>query len=147
MLQYALHTLDMKERMCAYRIGRSRTGLGLFALSAIQEGTDIVEYTGERIPTAVADARATKYLFEVDDAWTIDGSGRSNMARYINHSCEPNAEAELDGDNRIFIVAKRTIAPGEEITFDYGDEYFNEFIRPLGCKCPACAARSAAVCG
>lgn len=127
----------MKGTHC-YRVGRSRAGLGLFANAAIKKGTDIVEYTGERIPVAVADARATKYLFEIDDAWTVDGSARSNVARYINHSCEPNAEAEIDGDNRIFIIATRDIQRGEEITFDYGDEYFNEFIRPGGCRCMRC---------
>lgn len=123
-----------------YRIGKSRTGMGLFAVMRIPKGIDIVEYTGERIPTAVADARATRYLFELDDDWTIDGSARSNVARYINHSCNPNSEAEIDGDGRIMIVALRDILPSEEITFDYGDEYFNEFIRPAGCRCSRCTS-------
>lgn len=134
------------EGIEAYRIGKSPTGMGLFAILHIIKGTDIVEYTGERIPTAVADERATKYLFELDDDWTIDGSVRTNIARYINHSCDPNSEAEIDGDGRIMIVALRDILPGEEITFDYGDEYFNEFIRPVGCRCSRCASAIAS-CG
>jgi hypothetical protein len=68
---------------------------------------------------------------------TIDGSDNGNKARYINHSCAPNAEAEIDG-TRILIYALKNIPAGEEIFYDYGDEYFNEFIKPKGCRCPKC---------
>ncbi len=113
------------------------TGLGLFAVRNFDVGEHVAEYTGRRIPTRYADTLATRYLFEVDDEWTIDGSARDNIARYINHACEPNCEAELK-KGRILIRAARGIARGAELTLDYGDEYFDEFIRPIGCKCTRC---------
>jgi len=126
-----------KER---FLVRRSRPGLGhgLFAAAPIRKGEFILEYTGKRIATSYADTLKTRYLFEVNRSWTIDGSPRSNTARYINHSCTPNAECELD-DGKVFIYATRDIMPGEEITMDYGKEYFDEFIRPEGCKCVRCA--------
>lgn len=117
-------------------------GLGLFALVPFKRGDFVIEYTGEKIPTDLADTLTTRYLFEIDEKWTIDGSTRGNIARYINHSCDGNCETEISDDDRILIEAVRKIAPGEELTYDYGDEYFNEFIRPVGCLCgsPKCKA-------
>lgn len=114
---------------------RPPMGKGLFATRAFEKGDFIIEYTGEKIPTKVADAMKTRYLFELDEKWTIDGEEESNIARYINHACEPNAEADTH-DGHILITATQTIKPGEEITIDYGEEYFDEFIKPEGCKCP-----------
>jgi SET domain-containing protein len=109
-----------------YRVGRSKIGLGLFAARPIAERTLIVEYTGRRIPTREAQdidrRRANKYLFEIDHRWTIDGAVRSNLARYVNHSCDPNAEAESNR-GRLMYRAIRTIPRGEEITVDYGEEH------------------------
>lgn len=116
--------------------GRPGTGEGLFARSSIAKGDFIAEYTGVKIPTKVADEMNTRYLFEVDEDWTIDGETPDNIARYINHSCDPNAEAEIH-DGHILISAVRRIPAGEEITIDYGKEYYDEFIRPVGCKCGA----------
>jgi len=126
----------------AYLIRRSGPGLGhgLFAARGIQRGEFIAEYTGRKIPTKVADTLSTRYLFEIDKEWTIDGSPRTNIARYINHSCDPNCEAEIS-DGRILIRALRYIQKGEEFSFDYGQEYFEEFIRPKGCRCVKCVAR------
>jgi SET domain-containing protein len=81
----------------------------------------------------------TRYLFEIDKHWTIDGSSHDNTARYINHSCKPNCEARIE-EGKVMIYALYAIPEGEEITIDYGDEYFDEFIRPHGCRCNACAA-------
>jgi SET domain-containing protein len=121
-----------------FRVGRSETGLGLFATAAIEKGTFIIEYTGPRISNEeVYRRRSTRYLFEVNSRWTIDGSPRSNTARYINHSCRPNAEAIISR-GRILIKAKKRIKPGDEITYNYGKDYFDTFIRPIGCKCPSC---------
>ncbi len=111
-------------------------GKGLFAAAPIEKGAFIAEYTGTKITTKVADTLKTRYLFELDEDWTIDGEDESNVARWINHCCEPNAEAETH-DGHIFIFATRRIAAGKEITIDYGDEYYDEFIRPVGCKCKA----------
>ena len=112
------------------------TGNGLFARADISKGAFVIEYTGTKITTKVADALETRYLFELDSEWTIDAEDESNTARYINHSCEPNCEAEIV-DDHIFISALRDIAAGEELTMDYGEEYFDEFIKPVGCKCGA----------
>lgn len=116
-------------------------GSGMFAARSIRAGEFIAEYTGTRIPTAVADAMKSRYLFEIDEDWTIDGEDERNVARYINHACVPNAEADIRG-GKILIFAVHGIARGEEITIDYGEEYFDEFITPSGCRCESCLTRS-----
>jgi SET domain-containing protein len=122
-----------------YQVKRSSAGLGLFATTVFRKGDFIIEYTGERIPTAEADRRGGKYLFVLNPETTVDGKGRANTARYINHSCRPNAEAEIDEDEqKILIRARRTIKPGEEICYDYGTEYWDEHIKPYGCRCAHC---------
>ncbi len=122
-----------------YIVKRSVAGLGLFALREYKRGDFIIQYTGEKISEEEANRRGGKYLFTVTDKITIDGKGRENTARYINHSCAPNAEAERDEDDLIVrISAKRRIMPGEEIFYDYGKEYWNEHIKPFGCRCPKC---------
>lgn len=120
-------------------VKRSYAGLGLFAGEEIKKGQRIIEYTGERLPTAEADRRGGKYLFVLDDDIVIDGKGRENTARYINHACKPNAEAVIHEEKYIFIEAKRTIKPGEEITYDYGKEYWLEHCQP--CRCAHCVAK------
>ena len=112
-------------------------GLGLFASQNIKKGDYIIEYTGERITSAEAENRLTKYLFEIDDDYTIDGAARTNTARYINHLCRPNVEAEIE-NGQIKFYALRDIKEGEELGYDYGKEYVDEFIAPFGCKCPVC---------
>jgi uncharacterized protein len=133
---------DMSQRIV--RVGRASTGLGLFAAKPIAEKAYIATYRGKRIPTVEAHRReqrsGAKFMFEVNRRWSIDGSSRRNLGRYINHACQPNAEAALRG-GRILFVALRDIAPGEEITLDYGEEYFDLFIAPLGCRCAACAKK------
>jgi SET domain-containing protein len=123
-----------------FRVGRSKTGLGLFAVAPIAKGDIIVEYEGPRIPTSLAREldrrRANKYLFEIDTRWTIDGSARSNLARYANHACKPNAEAQLVRGRMLYRAVKR-IRPGEEITIDYGEEHVQLYFDD-GCKCTAC---------
>ncbi len=121
----------------AIRRSRPGTGQGLFASGTIQKGDFVLEYTGTKIPTAEADMSTSRYLFEIDREWTIDGGKRANIARYINHSCAPNCEAQLV-DEHVLIYATRKVESGEELTMDYGDEYFDEFIRPTGCKCQKC---------
>ena len=86
--------------------------------------------------TLVIPKKEVDYLFDLDEKITIDGSARSNLARYINHSCKPNCEAVHYTDaNEIGIEAKRKIKAGEELTYDYGKDHFNEYIKPYGCKC------------
>jgi SET domain-containing protein len=123
-----------------YRVGRSRTGLGLFATAPIRKGMLIVEYSGPRIPTTEAHALECKgsnrYIFELNSRWSIDGSGRDNLGRYANHACVPNARSELIR-GKVMLRAIRQIMPGEEITYDYGKEYVTLFFKD-GCKCARC---------
>jgi SET domain-containing protein len=120
-----------------YVIKRSRTGLGLFAQHPIPAGTRIVEYTGPLVPNKIVDESIGKYFFGINSKWSIDGSGRDNIARYANHSCRPNSEA-LINNRRVWIWSRRNIKAGEEITYDYGKEYFDNIIEPMGCKCSGC---------
>ncbi len=128
-----------KQKSPTLRVKRSKAGLGLYALTEFKRGDFIVEYTGEHITDEEADKRSGKYLFILTKDLVIDGRGRSNIARYINHSCKPNAEAELDLDElKVRILARKKITAGEEITYDYGKEYWNHHIRPFGCRCQKC---------
>jgi len=124
-----------------YRVGRSRTGLGLFATKPIKKGAKIVRYFGPLLDSKKKkdDAIENKYLFELNGRWTIDGSVRKNIARYINHACKPNAESDVKPRKRkVVIRAIKNIEPGEEINYDYGTDYFKAYLKPIGCKCAAC---------
>lgn len=123
-----------------YRVGRSRTGLGLFAVKPIKKGTLIIEYKGRKMRAEKADELDTKYVYEINSRWSVDGAARSNIARYGNHSCRPNAESDTRG-HRIFIRATKNIEAGQEITYDYGSDYFKAFIKPFGCLCDKCIAK------
>jgi hypothetical protein len=130
--------MNRKSSQSNFRVGRATTGLGLFATALIEKGDFIVEYTGPRIANSEADQRPrARYLFELNSRWTIDGSPRSNIARYINHACRPNAEVVIS-KGRIQVIAKRRIRPNEQITYHYGKGYFDAFINPVGCKCATC---------
>jgi SET domain-containing protein len=127
-----------------FRVGRSKTGLGLFATDFIPKGTLIVEYRGRRMRNADADKladRGAKYLYEINNRWTIDGSNRRNVARYANHSCRPNAESDVTRERKVVIRSIKKIQPGDEITYDYGSDYFDLIIKPLGCKCDKCTGK------
>ena len=125
-------------------VKRSSAGLGLFAAEDIAKDQLIIEYTGDRIDEAEADRRGGKYLFTVTDNLFIDGKDRQHTARYLNHSCRPNAEAEHETTkDRIYIRAKKRIKAGEEITYHYGKDYFTTLIAPNGCKCPHCQKTAA----
>jgi len=127
-----------------FKVFKSSAGFGLRTLKDIKKGELVIEYTGRKTSNAAAERNPNRYQFDLDEKWTIDGSPRSNTARYINHSCRPNCEAVHYTDtNEIGIEAIRNIKAGEELTYDYGKEYFNEYIKPVGCKCEKCtAARS-----
>src|SRR5262245_44211140 len=111
-----------------------------FATMAIRAGDTVIEYIGERISKQESLKRCidgNNYIFQIDDEFDIDGSIDSNLARFINHSCAPNAEAQLDGEH-IWIVALRDIAPGEEITFNYGYDLDDYREHPCNCGAPNC---------
>jgi SET domain-containing protein len=137
---------DMARKR-AFRIGRSRTGLGLFATAPIKKGAFIVEYKGRKLTTERADkleGRGNRYLCEINSRWTIDGTSRKNFGRYANHSCRPNAEAHTIG-HKVIIRAVKNIRAGAEITYNYGRDYLINVITRRGCKCDKCRKRRADV--
>ena len=101
-------------------------GQGAFATRVIRKGARIIEYIGERISQSQADdryddttmSRHHTFLFNVDEDTVIDAAHEGNDARFINHSCDPNCQAFLEGD-RIYIYALRDITVGEELSYDY----------------------------
>lgn len=118
-------------------VKRSATGLGLYSNVQIKKGEFVIEYTGELLTSKEANDKGGKYLFEINSKWTIDGSGRENLARYINHSCRPNCETKIK-NKHIMIYAIKMINSGEELTYNYGKEYFDAYIKTSGCKCSYC---------
>lgn len=125
----------------SYKVRRSSAGLGLFATAPIKRGTWVIEYVGKVLRGREVTAHpGNKYLFETSKTRMIDGVERSNTARYINHSCKPNCEADIFG-GRVFIKAIHRIEAGEELTYDYGKEYTDQFIKPHGCRCRACKTK------
>lgn len=128
------------DRPTNVKVKRSSAGLGLFAAVPIKKRETIIEYVGKRISSKEGDElENNSYIFTVNSKTDIDGSPRWNTARYANHSCRPNCESVIR-QGRVFIVAMKNIQPGEELTYDYGKDYFNDFIKPFGCKCVKCAA-------
>ena len=121
------------------KVFRSFTGLGLKALRNFEKDEELIEYKGRRISEKEACRKANRYLFQLNEFSYIDGSSRTNLARYINHSCSPNSQAFLSHDEcRITIEAIKAIKEGEEIVIDYGQEYFDAYIAPSGCRCAKC---------
>lgn len=126
-------------------------GVGVFARDFVPEGERVIEYVGERITKAEAKrreelrrARAAAggdgcvYIFELNRRFDLDGDVPGNPARRINHSCAPNCEAQSDG-RRVWIVATRDIAPGEELTYDYGFSVRDARRHPCRCGASECA--------
>jgi uncharacterized protein len=143
-----------RSRKPLFEVRRSAIqGRGVFARVAIEKGERIVEYKGERISVEEADRRYDDetrgrhhtFLFAVNERVVIDASHVGNDARYINHSCAPNCEAIMER-GRIFIYAKRAIAAGVELAYDYAyttdDSYTLEERRRLyPCRCGAKTCR------
>ncbi len=113
------------------------SGKGIFALEAIPKGKRIIEYIGREVPVSKQKTTTGRYLFWTGRKQMIDGNVKENIARFINHSCRPNCES-YGPRGRIFIRSIRKIKAGEELTYDYGEEYFDEYIKPIGCKCVKC---------
>ncbi len=131
------------------RIQTRRSGVhgnGVFALTDIAEGDTLIEYKGEviswkealrRHPHDPSQPQHTFY-FHIDDGHVIDGKVNGNAAKWINHSCEPNCEAD-ETDGRVFIKALRDIPAGEELNYDYGlmidEPYTPELLAEFPCWC------------
>ena len=131
------------------RIQTRRSGVhgnGVFAVQDIAEGETLIEYKGEIISWKEALRRHPHdptqpqhtFYFHVDDDRVIDGNVDGNAARWINHSCEPNCEAD-EQKGRVFIKALRNIAAGEELSYDYGliidEPYTRKLLSEFPCWC------------
>lgn len=117
-------------------VRRSHSGRGLFAEERIPKGACLIEYIGRPATERQMKANTGKYLFWTSDTSMIDGNIAANRARFINHSCAPNAEIDIR-KRRIYVFALRSIKSGEEISYDYGEEYF-EMHLAHDCRCPKC---------
>jgi hypothetical protein len=122
-------------------------GRGLFAVSDIKKGMQVIEYIGDKVSKKEGDKRADKqikkaqkyknngmvYVFELNKKYDIDGGVLRNYARFINHSCDPNCEVEIT-DNRIWISSIKRIKKGTELTYNYGYPFDSDFEEHI-CKC------------
>lgn len=123
-------------------------GTGIFATKDIKKNTRIIEYVGEKITRSEGDKRSEKrikkylhskttgsvYIFELNKKYDIDGSPLYNKARYINHSCEPNCEVDIN-DDHIWISSIKNIKKGTELSYDYGYEFDKDDYKDHICKC------------
>lgn len=137
------------EPLPCYVVKRSPIhGNGVFARRKIRAGERIEEYTGERITAEESGIRAQQkggpinhtFFFSLNDGRVIDGGAGGNDSRFINHSCEPNCEAEEE-DGRVYIFASRDIERGEELNYNYALEY-EERHTPAVKKAFACYCNS-----
>ena len=122
-------------------------GSGLFAAQNIKKKSKIIEYIGEKVKKKEGDKRADKqikkgkknnkngmvYVFELNKQYDIDGDVKSNYARHINHSCNPNCEVEII-NNRIWILSTKNIKKNYELSYNYGYSYDTDYVDHV-CMC------------
>ncbi|HLP76556.1 MAG TPA: SET domain-containing protein-lysine N-methyltransferase [Candidatus Paceibacterota bacterium] len=131
--------MEIETDLVVYRTSTIH-GTGGFARVDIASGTNIVEYVGERISKAESLRRCeldNQYIFDLDESTDLDGNVEWNPARFINHSCSPNCEAQWD-EEKIWIVAIRDIRAGEELTFNYGYDLVDYQEHPCRCGSEMC---------
>lgn len=117
-------------------VKRSNAGLGLFAGEDLPKNACLIEYVGRTVSKEEETSSKSKYLFQISKNKTIDGKPRWNKAGYINHACDGAENCETDiKAGRVYVFAIKSIKKGEELTYDYGEEYFNDHIKPFGCRC------------
>lgn len=142
-----------RSRTPLFEVRHSRIhGNGVFAARRIRKGTKVIEYLGERLSHARADARYEgknpgdnhTFLFTVNGKTVIDAGVDGNDARYINHGCDPNCESTIS-KGRVFIEAIRTIRPGEELSYDYSIQRDSDDAPDVdavyACRCGAAKCR------
>ena len=124
-------------------------GKGVFALEPIEPGQVIIEYVGEIIDDDEAERRHPRdpqdpdhtFYFSIAGGKIIDAFYGGNAARWINHACDPNCEADETDEGRVFIKALRPIAPGEELNYSYGlfleERYTSALKKRYACRCGA----------
>ena len=127
---------ELKDHL---KVKKGIYGFGLFTTVPIKKGTFIIQYVGKMLTSDEANEKGGQYLFEINSRWTIDGTERTNTARYINHSCRPNCESDTDErKKKVYISAIKNIKAGEELCYDYGKSFWKEYIKPKGCRCAKC---------
>ena len=139
----------MPKSLCKVKNSKIH-GRGLYATADIEEGTQIIQYVGEKITKKESTKRALEweeqaretgeglvYIFELDDTYDIDGRLGENPARYMNHSCDGNCEA-INYDGEIWIVARKDIKKGEELVYDYGYDMEHFLDHPCLCGADNC---------
>ncbi|KAH8939560.1 hypothetical protein BDL97_15G042700 [Sphagnum fallax] len=128
MLKFSL----LKARKKQLKFQRSKIhDWGLVALEPIDTEDFVIEYVGEVIRRQISDIRerryetlgiGSSYLFRIDDELVVDATRRGGLARFINHSCDPNCYTKIitvEGQKKVVIYSKRPIVAGEELTYDY----------------------------
>lgn len=129
MTKFDIKKYDLKVQKC-------RTGRGLFANEDIPKGVCFLEYKGKELSEDEKYTSKSRYLFEINNQITLDGWIKGNIARFINYACKPNAEFDTK-KNKVFVLSLKKIKKGEQITIDYGEEYFEEYIKGK-CLCDFC---------
>lgn len=141
-------TLFERKKRLTFRPSKIH-GWGLFAQEPVSKDEMVIEYVGELIGNALADVREARYeavgigssyLFRVDAEFVVDATKKGNIARFMNHSCDPNCTAkvvEYQGGKKIAVFADRSIGIGEEITYDYKFPYEEDKI-PCHCGSDMC---------
>ncbi len=137
----------MSKRSTLPRILRRRSrlhGFGVFAAEPITKNTRIIDYAGELVRNSECVEREERYLregciwvFRVNRVWSRDAAVGGNIARFINHSCRPNCWFQVV-DKTIWIRASRSIAGGEELTYDYAT--IGDHTIPCRCR-PGCPTK------
>ena len=113
--------------------------LGLFAGRDIKKGEKVIEYKGRKLTHKQVeeddrfDNSKAIYLFTLNERYVLDGDTKTNTAKYINHSCDPNCEVDII-KGKIWIIAIKDIKKGDELSYDYGFGYDADF-RQFPCKC------------
>ena len=150
--QPTLPTMPKKKKKIEARLSPIH-GNGVFATETIKKGGRIIRYKGKLRSHAEVDEEygdddedGHTFLFTLNDDYVVDANVDGNVARWINHSCDPNCESEIEEDakdrrrkDKVFIHALRTIKPGEELTYNYGitlDEPHTAKLKKLwACRC------------
>ena len=114
------------------KVKKGLAGMGLYADEFIKKGSKIIQYVGDILTDKECenmkdDGERERYIFWIKKDHNIDGYPKWNIARYANHSCDGNSESQMHA-KEIYLFATKNIQAGEEITFDYGEEYVKEFL-------------------
>ena len=128
--------------MKLYKVKKSKIDKnGLYANCDIKKGTKIIEYKGKIITrrqsqeSSKFDNEKAIYLFNLNKKYDLDGDFKFNVARLINHSCDPNCEAAGSG-LKVWVYALKDIRKNDELSYDYGFSYDKDY-KQFPCRCNA----------